>query len=111
MPHRKFRQIFWSQRGILVWLLVLIALFAGWCIWTRSTITRYTEERGRRDKSRSEVETLRSEIQQLEREKTVLGSGGFEAEKAARERLRYSRPGEEILYIDAAPNSETTYTR
>lgn len=57
----------------------------------------------RRNRVREEVQRLQAETEQLEHEHAVLKKGGFETEKVARQRFRFSKPGEEVLYLDAEP--------
>lgn len=68
------------------------------------TLRDYFETRERRDSYRDSVGRLKAEHDALLREEAELKRGGFAMEKAIRERMLMVQPGEEILFIEDAPN-------
>ena len=100
MPLRKTRHFIWAQRHFLALAIVLGIVFAAWCVYNRQTIADYLRSYDRRNELRAEVDRLQEETRKLEEEHEKLQQGGIETEKVARERFRFSKPGEGVLYLD-----------
>ena len=106
---RILHALLWSPRGLLAWLVLIVVVLMAWCFINRDTIMSYSHHRLQRDEVREEVDGLKAGIERLDEERDVLNKGGFEVERAARERFRLSKPGEQVLYLDPPPqDAETT---
>jgi len=103
MPLRRTRHFIWAQRHFFALAVLLVVLFGVWSIVNRESIADYLGNYERRNEMRREVARLEAEAADLERERSKLEQGGFETEKVARERFRFSKPGEEVLYLDPVP--------
>ena len=110
MPSRILSAFLWSQRRLLVWGGV-IALAVGLVLYCkRGDLTDYFEAYDKKERLQDEVDRLRAENEQLQRDLEDLPKGGFKIEKVARERYRFSKPGEIVLFIDQPTDKTTTAT-
>ncbi|NQU42634.1 hypothetical protein HQ520_05070 [bacterium] len=102
-------RILWSQRGVFVWMALLLVIACAWVLFNRDTLATYLDSRRQRNELRDELTAMDSQVKELERERDVLARGGFESEKTAREVYRMSKPGEKVLYLKS-PEEPTSPT-
>lgn len=96
-----FARIIWAQKGIFLWVLLMLVLVIMGIYLKRDTIIEYRRNLQQRDEVEQDVRLLEHEVEQHERERQDLIEGGFISEKVAREKLGMSRPGEQILKIES----------
>ena len=110
MALRFLRSLLWSQRGLAIWLIVVVAIVAAWFLLNRNAILNYLTQFRQRNELRDHVAQQESETRELERQRDVLSNDGFESEKAARQRFHLSKPGEKVLYLEPPPGRDTPTT-
>ena len=110
MFRRLVNNLVWAHRTFLAWGVVFLIVVVGWGLLHFRAISEYLDRFHNRNAIRNEIETLRSESKQLERQRDELAHGGFESEKEARERLDLVKPGEYVLHIDSNAAAEEVGT-
>lgn len=85
---------------LLKWAIYII-ISASISVWFKfPEIQAYLKARDRREAYMQEVAQLKSKLEQLERERTELQTGGFQLEKAIREKQFMVYPGEKIILVE-----------
>jgi hypothetical protein len=103
MSLRLIRSLFWSQRALILWLILVLSIAATWFCLNRDAIRNYLAHYNKRNELRDRLSRQDRELQELERQRDLLSENGFESEKAARQRFHMSKPGEKVLYLDLPP--------
>lgn len=106
-----FRNLFYSQRKVVAWTVLILSIVMVWCVFQRDAITEYFQSLEVRDKEKQRIEDLDRQVRRLEREARVLSSNeGFEREKVARKQHHLSKPGENVLYLQDPPHDDSVTT-
>ena len=95
-----------SRSGIspwAIWLLgvpfVMLPLFFGLYLLGHNPIEPLLQGLENEEMLESEIEDLKQQNTDLQREVDALGPGQFGIEKRARERLGWSKPGEVVIHV------------
>jgi len=94
-------------RGLRTLTLVLAGILI-WFVFSYRGILQYLGARGRRNAQRDNVESVKEEIGELEKQKQSLELGMFENEKSVREAYRLVRPGENLIVISEEEQTSGT---
>ena len=86
--------------ALVKWVVVFICALVLWVALNHATLRQYFAQRERRDTHVAEVKHLKQVLGRLDQERQQLRTGGFEAEKAIRERFYFVRPGEKVIFIE-----------
>ena len=89
---------------LLRWAAVALACVAAWMFLNYEHLREYFDMRERLDRHRAGNARLERTREELLREREALEAGGFPAEKAIRERLLMSKPGERIIFLEEPEN-------
>ena len=92
-----------SSLRLMRWLILALACAGAWVLVNMGPLREYLVMRDRLQDHRDRNTRLELEHGRLQVELEGLGSGDFHAERAARERLRMSRPGERVYFIEQEP--------
>lgn len=93
--------------ALLRWGIIIVLLAILWVASHYEALQTYFTARERRQEYSEQVNRLQQEQGRLQAEQAALRSGGFQTEKAIRERLLMVKPGEKILFIET-PEVPTT---
>lgn len=95
-----------SHSGIspwAIWLLgvpfVMLPLFFGLYLLGHNPIKPLLQALENEEMLESQIEDLKQENTELQRDVDALGPGQFGIEKRARERLGWSKPGEVVIHV------------
>ena len=116
-PFRLLGRLFWSLRGLLLWVGLAVAIVVVGIVVYWPTIAAYRRSSDLRDQEKTRVDELDGQVRDWERERDRLNKDGtFEREKVVRERYHWSRSDERMLILESpdraaeAPAAPTTAT-
>jgi cell division protein FtsB len=91
----------WRLPAFMIKVFVYVAVVAAIAVlFNCQTLQDYFQARQRHDAYQESVAHLRQECQDLRQERAMLEQGGFEWERAARERWMMIKPGEHVLFVE-----------
>lgn len=78
-----------------------LALIVGvvWLLWNAGNLREWLSANSERTRELEEIQKLRDRVIALQAQRKSLALEGFEAERAARERLGLHKPGEKVIHI------------
>jgi cell division protein FtsB len=107
MPLRRvLKTLLWSQRRLFMWVLLFGVIILCWAFFQRQPIIKHQSTFVKCSEERAAVAQLEEEIRTLETQRQLLKEGGSEHVQVARQRYRLSKPGEYVLYLEPAPESD-----
>ena len=89
----------------LATLFFVFLALAIWLVFNHSNLLQFFHHYSERNKEIAEIKVLEKNILDLEEQKEILETGGFENEKIIRERYRMIKPGEKIVIVEREDNS------